>query len=104
MSPILEVSTTVPSAAEAESIAQKLIELQVAACVQIHGPITSFYRWEGAVHRSEEWKLLIKSNINMKERLELTVAKLHPYSVPEILVVECQASNPYATWVDSNVK
>ncbi|MFO8081519.1 MAG: divalent cation tolerance protein CutA, partial [Armatimonadota bacterium] len=47
----LQVFCTTDSREEAEAIAEKLVREELAACVQIAGPITSVYRWQGAVER-----------------------------------------------------
>ena len=46
---IIAIATTFSSKAAAEACGNRLVESRLAACVQVEGPITSFYRWQGAV-------------------------------------------------------
>ena len=49
MADVVQVTTTVESAEEAERIGRVLLDERLAACIQIQGPITSIYRWQGGV-------------------------------------------------------
>ncbi len=49
MTGYIQVMTTVESKEDAVRIAGRLVEQKLAACVQILGPMTSIYRWQGAV-------------------------------------------------------
>ena len=49
MSDFVQVATTVTREDDARAIAQALVEGRLAACVQVLGPITSTYRWQGVV-------------------------------------------------------
>ena len=51
MTNIVLVLTTVADGERAESIARALVDERLAACVNVHGPMTSFYRWKGQVER-----------------------------------------------------
>lgn len=74
--------------ANASSIARALIEEQLAACVQILPPMQSVYAWEGEVASDEEQLLLIKTPRACVSRLTERLLELHPYDVPEVLVIE----------------
>ncbi len=62
------VLTTAGSVDEAERIATVLVEAELAACVNIVSPITSVYRWKGAVQKEQEWLLLIKTTASAFDR------------------------------------
>jgi len=95
------VLCTVPVEA-AETLASKLVEERLAACVNVHRDVTSVYRWEGRVERQREAMLVIKTGDPTLERLVARIAALHPYSVPEIVVLEVASVNAkYLEWVDS---
>jgi len=99
------VCTTVPSLEVAERIASALIEARLAACVQRVGPITSTYRWKGAVTRDEEFQLFIKTTPAEVEALIAQLVALHPYEVPEVLVLDADAPfQPYAAWLHASVE
>jgi len=98
---LLEVSTTLPTLAAAEGMASTLVELQLAACVQITGPIQSIYRWNGQIHKESEYSLKIKT---LEPRLVAVVDHLkqhHPYELPEIVWRTVSASTEYRAWVDN---
>jgi len=41
------VYSTFPDADTAQLVAKTLVETKLAACVNVHGPMTSVYEWEG---------------------------------------------------------
>jgi periplasmic divalent cation tolerance protein len=100
MAEVLQVTTTTPTRAEADALAQALVEGRHAACVQVVGPITSRYRWEGAVEVAEEWLCLAKTTGDRYPALEAAIRDLHSYAEPEIVAVPVVAGSPsYLDWV-----
>ena len=92
---------------EAQRIAHGLVEDGIAACVNIVTKLTSVYRWEGAIHEDKESLLFIKTTADRVNDLREALLTLHPYDVPELLVldVDTEASNPgYVDWVRKCVK
>jgi periplasmic divalent cation tolerance protein len=59
--PLIVAITTLESREDADSLACSLVDLSLAACVQVEGPITSHYRWAGKVEHATEFRLMIKS-------------------------------------------
>jgi periplasmic divalent cation tolerance protein len=97
----IQVSTTTASKADAERIARRLVDERLAACVQIIGPITSTFRWQGAVETAEEFLCLIKTRAAAYARLEQRIHQLHVYEVPEIIALPITAgSEAYLGWID----
>ena len=83
-----------------EKISYQLIESGLAACVQISGPITSCYRWEGKVETSDEWTCVIKTSLQKFDAVKETVLKLHNYDEPQLVAVPIQAgSSSYLKWM-----
>lgn len=63
-------------------------------------PVQSIYRWQGEVHKDEEWQLLIKSDQGRFAELEAKVRELHSYEVPEIIALPIVAgSSQYLQWI-----
>jgi periplasmic divalent cation tolerance protein len=94
------VLTNLP-AGQGAPMARALVSERLAACVNRFA-ISSIYRWEGAVCEEPEETLLIKVSEAGLGRLTERVRALHPYTVPEILVlpVDVEASSPaYVDWV-----
>ena len=103
MKPLL-VLTTVGAGFDARSIAQALVEARVAACVNILDGVHSVYRWEGKVTGDDEQLLVIKSADGRVEALRELLFSLHPYDVPEFVVVPIESmSAAYEEWFRSAV-
>ena len=99
------VLVTAPNAAEAERIAQKVVQKGLAACVNIVPKLLSIYRWEGNVERDMETLLVIKSTKKALPKLKKKIKKMHSYKVPEILVLKVDdGDREYLDWIDSVVK
>jgi periplasmic divalent cation tolerance protein len=102
-SALVEARVSVPDAETARSMASDLVSRQVGACVQILGPVTSYYSWKGEVHQAHEWLLLVKTTAESFEQLTRVVRAHHRYDVPEIVAVPItQALGSYAGWVRSH--
>jgi periplasmic divalent cation tolerance protein len=101
----IQVLTTVSSREEAERISRVLVEEHLAACVQVLGPITSTYRWQGAIETSQEWLCVAKSRRELYDAIEKAIRGVHSYQVPEILAVPIIAgSADYLAWVDQEIE
>jgi periplasmic divalent cation tolerance protein len=95
---------TLPDAAAAEALVARLVEEGVVACGNIVPGLTSIYRWQGAVERASEVLVVFKTTAGGAERLVRRVPELHPYDVPEVLVLPVETGNgPYLQWVVDNV-
>ena len=105
MKAYIQVSTTTETKEQAESIARRLVELKIAACVQINGPVKSTYRWKGKVETAQEWLCLIKTRENLFDKVQEAIQKLHPYETPEIIAVPIvKGSKEYLRWLDDELK
>ncbi|RKN05729.1 divalent-cation tolerance protein CutA [Streptomyces radicis] len=98
----ITVLTTTDSREAAQALARSAVEARVAACAQIDGPITSVYRWEGAVRTEEEWRVLYKTPASKYPALEAHIKSVHTYDTPEIIAAEIAlGSGEYLAWLDS---
>jgi periplasmic divalent cation tolerance protein len=94
------VLTTMPDDPRADELARTLVDEKLAACVNVHGPMTSTYRWKGAVERDAERQLVIKTARGRVAELEARLRQLHPYELPEFIVIDtARASDAYGGWV-----
>ncbi len=91
---ILQVVTTTDSKAAAQHIAAALVERRLAACVQVLGPITSTFRWEGKIQTAEEWMCVVKTRRGLYAVVESAIRELHSYEVPEIVATPVGRSEP----------
>ncbi|GGK78512.1 divalent-cation tolerance protein CutA [Ornithinimicrobium pekingense] len=98
--PLVEARVAVPDAESARRLADDLVGRQLAACVQVLGPMMSFYTWEDEVQHHEEWLLLAKTTAQSFPELAEAVVSQHRYDVPEVIAVPVtQALSSYASWV-----
>lgn len=99
------VLSTVSNADEARAIARALVEKQLAACVNILGPIESIYRWKGEIEEAQEFLLLIKTTADHLLRLREELERLHSYEVPECIALPIESGLPaYLDWISESVK
>ncbi len=100
MKEFIQIMTTIDSEEGAEAIAGRLVEARLAACVQIVGPISSTYLWQGRVETAREWQCLIKTRRDWFPAVAEAIGKLHPYEVPEIVAFDITAgAGPYLYWL-----
>jgi periplasmic divalent cation tolerance protein len=94
------VLTTVPDVERGETIARALVDERLAACVNVGPPMFSFYRWQGATQRDSEHQLVIKTVREKVAALQERIAELHPYELPEFLVVAVDDGGAdYLAWI-----
>ena len=99
-SDVVLVLTNAPDLLLAKRIAHLLIEEGLAACISLGAPVLSIYSWEGDVQGADEIPLTIKTTWGQQEALIKRLVELHPYDVPEALVVPVVAGfQPYLDWV-----
>lgn len=93
----LVLSNLPPDAAE--SIASTLVQERLAACVNLL-PVTSVYRWDGAIQRDAEVTALIKVRAEGVDALRARLVELHPYDLPEVLALPIDAAGSLGAYVD----
>ncbi len=99
------VLTTVAKKADAERIAVHFIKKKLAACVNQIGPVRSYYTWKGKFCRDSEYLLLIKTKQDLVKELERELGRLHPYEIPEVIVVPLTGgSKKYLRWLGQVLK
>lgn len=100
---LVEAHISMPDTESAQRVADDLVARQLAACVQVLGPIASVYTWQGEVHRAQEWLLLVKTTAEAFPRVAEAVRHQHRYDVPEIVAVPIShALSDYGQWVRSH--
>ena len=103
MSDLILILTTMPDDDRAGELARTLVEERLAACVNVHPAMTSVYRWQGKVEAAPERQLVIKTTRARLPEIEARIRALHPYDLPECVVLEAQASDAYSEWVTASV-
>jgi periplasmic divalent cation tolerance protein len=99
------VITTTENQSDAEHLAQKLVEQELAACVQIIPQIHSVYRWQSKIETASETLLLIKTTHANFDALVASFKTLHSYQTPEIMALPAtNVSDDYLAWLRNSVK
>jgi periplasmic divalent cation tolerance protein len=100
MTDLVIVLSTVSDDARAEELARTLVDERLAACVHLHAPATSFYRWKGRLERDTERPIAIKTTADRLDALRERFNALHPYELPEFVVIRAdEGSEAYVKWV-----
>jgi len=87
---------------QARGIGRALVEERLAACVNVLGPMNSFYWWNGAVQDDREVALIAKTRAERLPQLIERVKQLHSYTCPCIVVLPLVAGNPdYLAWLQA---
>jgi periplasmic divalent cation tolerance protein len=101
----VQVVTTLASKEDAGRLAHHLVEQRLAACVQVSGPLDSYYQWQGKLEHAQEYQLQIKSRLDLYALLAAEIKKKHPYGTPEILALPIVAgSDDYLSWLDKELR
>jgi periplasmic divalent cation tolerance protein len=91
---------TAPDLEKATGIARALVEERLAACVNLLPGIRSVYRWEGSIEEDAEVLLVVKTRADRAGELVDRVVELHPYDVPEVVMLPAVGGSPaYLDWV-----
>ena len=97
------VLTTVGADVDAQALARTLVEERLAACVSILPVTRSVYRWRDGIEEAREQQLVIKTTRSRLAALGARVRTLHPYELPEWLVLGATASDAYLRWIEASV-
>lgn len=97
---IVVVLTTWPADRDPGQLAEPLIDEQFVACVNVFPPMWSVYRWRGERQRESEHQIVMKTTWDRVAALRDRLSSIHPYEVPEFLVIEVAAgASTYLEWV-----
>ncbi len=91
---------TAPDLALARSLAHALVEQRCVACVNLVPGVQSIYRWQGQIEESSEVLLVAKTTAGRIADLMRQLRELHPYEVPECVVLEPRdVEAKYKAWL-----
>ena len=80
-------------------MAHSMVESRLAACVQVI-PIQSTFRWKKKINCCPEWLVCAKTRRPLIKQLMALIKSIHPYQVPEIIVIPVSRVSPdYLKWV-----
>jgi periplasmic divalent cation tolerance protein len=104
-SDLVFVYTTLPDEQSARQMAETLVRNRLAVCVNIHGPMTSVYEWQGALETGPEYAAFIKTGRKLAEAVIAAARAIHPYTVPCFLVLPIEAGNEdYLAWAHGQLQ
>ena len=101
MSDVALLYSTFPGRPAAERVAETVLAERLAACVNILGPSTAIYRWEGAIEHSEEVPALFKTTPELAGRLRARIEALHPYDLPVVEAWPAAAAAAVSRWMSA---
>jgi periplasmic divalent cation tolerance protein len=102
MEDYIQVLVSIDTEERAHGLQRLLLEERAAACVQVLGPISSAYWWQGQIEEAEEWLCLAKTRPAVYQRLEELVIENHPYDTPEIIAIPILTGYAgYLHWIDA---
>lgn len=99
------VYVTIADLDSAKILAHKIIDKNLAACVNIIPQLTSIYKWEGKINEDSELLLMIKTGTDKVDQLSKFVKENHSYSVPEVISIKIENGNAdYLDWITKTVQ
>jgi periplasmic divalent cation tolerance protein len=97
--------STAPNAEKAAEIARILVGEGLCACVNIVPGVRSIYLWDGEICDGAEVLCVIKTRADRVEELRARLVTLHPYEVPELVVLDVtDGHEPYLSWIDASCR
>jgi periplasmic divalent cation tolerance protein len=94
------VLTTLPAGADCPTFAETLVSEHLAACVNVLPEMQSVYWWKDKVERECEHQIVIKTTAIRLAELQARIRELHPYEVPELVVLRIDGGDAaYLNWM-----
>jgi periplasmic divalent cation tolerance protein len=98
------VFTTFPDQDTARRIVRTLVEERLIACGNLVPGVESIYRWKGEVETASEVFAVLKTEQARYVALESRLKELHPYEVPECIMLRVRDGLPdYLQWVTESL-
>ena len=99
------ISTTTDNKNVADSIAKKVLDLNLSPCVQIYPDIESTYIWDNNLKKTKEFIIQIKTIDKNLDLIVNIIKDTHNYTVPEIMSHRINLHNTeYEKWFITNSK
>ena len=97
---LCEITITAPDRHWLLDLCRQLVDARLAASAHVLHPVTSIYRWNGAIHEATEARAFLRSRQLLIDEVVEFVVSRHPYQVPNITAVPVIAGNPdYLAWI-----
>jgi len=100
---ILLALSTFPDRETAQRISNQLVTGKFAACANILPAVESIYRWKNKIESGNETLVFFKLSEDQQSAFQDKLRSLHPYEIPEIILVPVSSGLPeYIRWVSDN--
>lgn len=97
------VLCTAPDSDATEEMVRTLVNEGVVACGNIVADVNSIYRWKGNLEAAAEALIIFKTTEASWPRLKQRLPELHPYDVPELLLLKvADGLASYLKWVEES--
>ncbi len=104
-SSLVIVLVTAPDGQVAETLARKLLEDRLVACVNIVPGLRSHYWWEGKIETADEVLMLLKARRDDVPAIAERLRGMHPYEVPEVIAAPVVGGlRAYLDWVEAETE
>jgi len=96
-----EIIVTGPTDDTLDRISRELVDARLIACANVFdAPVTSTYRWKGAVEVDSEKRAHLHTRSELADQVIAFIKERHPYEVPNVTVVPLTNGNPdYLAWI-----
>ncbi|MBF0591266.1 MAG: divalent-cation tolerance protein CutA [Nitrospirae bacterium] len=96
------VLITAPDEQSAQEMATRLVQEDLAKCVNIIKNVTSVFSWEGKLETATEALMIAKTRKEKFQPLMERVKELHSYTVAEVIALPIvEGSEEYLSWLRS---
>jgi periplasmic divalent cation tolerance protein len=96
------VLTNLPDQESARTLARRLVEGRLAACVNIGASVESIYHWRGQIETGNEVPIAIKTRQVLFSDVEAAIRQIHPYELPEVVALPISGGSlDYLDWIRS---
>lgn len=94
------VYITAKDESEATRIAKKVVEEDLAVCVNVFDQTKSFYKWKGELKEENEAVLIAKTKGSRLQELIAKVKEMHSYDCPCIVLLPIEGGHKdYLDWL-----
>ena len=102
MTDFVVILSTAP-AGEVDRIARTLVEENLAACISI-SQVRSYFVWEGKLSEEIEDMMIIKTALDLEDKVKARIKDLHSYELPEVIVLPIIGGDEgYLKWIKQSV-
>ena len=104
MNDAILIMTSVGSEQQAITIAEELVQQELASSINILPTMRSIYRFKGKVFDDEENLLIIKTTAELFDQASMVIHQMHTYEIPEIMGVNIRhCPETFLRWIRETV-